>query len=285
MSTGNSSSNNRGGRSRNSSSPRSGGKTQRSRQRVRESGGNNGDSYDDSEPLSLAEELAVEAKRGGLDSDETYERVKQGEIHIAEFQKLSMGELIEDAREENVADVAGMKKQDLIFRILKERVKMNGSDVWRGNAWRSCQTDLASSAAPTITTSPAPTTFTFPRARSVALDYKTGATVSGQIRPPKENERYFALLRVEAINFQDPNSLSEKVAIRRSDAVASQRADRDGMEAGGYGHARCGHDDADWLWSARLDRLAAAGPARRSCCRRWPRPSCTTIPIRTSSCC
>src|SRR5208283_5100252 len=39
----------------------------------------------------------------------------------------------------------------------------------------------------------------------------TGATVSGQIRPPKENERYFALLRVEAINYQDPNQLTEKV--------------------------------------------------------------------------
>ena len=40
---------------------------------------------------------------------------------------------------------------------------------------------------------------------------RTGATVAGQIRPPKENERYFALLRVEAINYQDPNLLSEKV--------------------------------------------------------------------------
>src|SRR5437588_9830132 len=40
---------------------------------------------------------------------------------------------------------------------------------------------------------------------------KTGAIVSGQIRPPKENERYFALLRVEAINFEDPDKLSEKV--------------------------------------------------------------------------
>ncbi len=86
-------------------------------------------SYDDEMdgPLSLAEELADEADRGVRDdTNDRYEKIKQGEIHIAELQKMSMGELIEEARKENVTDVAGMKKQDLIFRILKERVKMNG---------------------------------------------------------------------------------------------------------------------------------------------------------------
>ena len=53
---------------------------------------------------------------------------------------------------------------------------------------------------------------------------KTGATVSGQIRPPKENERYFALLRVEAINYQDPNLLAEQGLLRRADAAAPRRA-------------------------------------------------------------
>src|SRR5262245_37828813 len=80
---------------------------------------------DESEPLSLAEELAEEADLRGRDPQERYERIKQGEIHIAELQKMSMAQLIEEARQENVTDVAGMKKQDLIFRILKERVKMN----------------------------------------------------------------------------------------------------------------------------------------------------------------
>lgn len=85
--------------------------------------------YDEQEPLSLAEELADEADRRGTTADELYDRyekVKQGEVHIAELQKLSMAELIEEARRENVEDVAGAKKQDLIFKILKERVKMNG---------------------------------------------------------------------------------------------------------------------------------------------------------------
>ena len=83
---------------------------------------------DVTEPLSLAEELAEEADRidAGDETNDRYERIKQGEIHIAELQKMTMGQLIEEARNENVTDVAGMKKQDLIFKILKERVKMNG---------------------------------------------------------------------------------------------------------------------------------------------------------------
>jgi len=167
--------------------------------------------YDEQEPLSLAEELADEASRGGGDEpQDRYEKIKQGEVHIAELQKMSMSQLIEEARNENVADVHGMKKQDLIFKILKERVKMNGLMYGEGTLeilpdgfgflrspdyhYLSCPDDIYVSPS---------------QIRRFGL--KTGATVSGQIRPPKENERYFALLRVEAINYQDPNMLADKV--------------------------------------------------------------------------
>jgi transcription termination factor Rho len=170
-------------------------------------------SYDEQEPLSLAEELAEEADRRGTTTDELYDRyekVKQGEVHIAELQKLSMAELIEEARRENVEDVAGAKKQDLIFKILKERVKMNGLMYGEGTLeilpdgfgflrspdyhYLSCPDDIYVSPS---------------QIRRFGL--KTGVTVSGQIRPPKENERYFALLRVEAINYEDPNLAADKV--------------------------------------------------------------------------
>jgi transcription termination factor Rho len=162
------------------------------------------------EPLSLAEELAEEADRGGDEVHEHYERIKQGEIHIAELQKMSMSQLIEEARRENVKDAAGMKKQDLIFNILKERVKMNGLMYGEGTLeilpdgfgflrspdyhYLSCPDDIYVSPS---------------QIRRFGL--RTGSTVSGQIRPPKENERYFALLRVEAINYQDPNLMSQRV--------------------------------------------------------------------------
>ena len=167
---------------------------------------------DEGEPLSLAEEIADEVERGvgGDDTHARYEKIKQGEIHIAELQKMSMGQLIEEARKENLKDVSGMKKQDLIFKILKERVKMNGLMYGEGTLeilpdgfgflrspdyhYLSCPDDIYVSPS---------------QIRRFGL--KTGATVAGQIRPPKENERYFALLRVEAINYEDPNLLSQKV--------------------------------------------------------------------------
>jgi transcription termination factor Rho len=164
------------------------------------------------EPLSLAEELAEEAERGIAvdETDERYEQIKQGDIHIAELQRMSMPQLIEQARNENLTDITGIKKQDLIFKILKERVKLNGLMFGEGTLeilpdgfgflrspdyhYLSCPDDIYVSPS---------------QIRRFGL--RTGATVSGQIRPPKENERYFALLRVEAINFQDPNLLTEKV--------------------------------------------------------------------------
>jgi len=170
--------------------------------------------YDEQEPLSLAEELADEADRKGTTMDELcdrYEKIKQGEVHIAELQKMSMAQLIEAARQENVSDVAGAKKQELIFKILKERVKMNGLMYGEGTLeilpdgfgflrspdyhYLSCPDDIYVSPS---------------QIRRFGL--QTGCTVSGQIRPPKENERYFALLRVEAINYQDPNLMAEKVS-------------------------------------------------------------------------
>lgn len=167
--------------------------------------------YEQDEPLSLAEEIVEEAERNGEDLGDRYERVKQNDVHIAELQRMSMTQLIEAARAENISEVTGMKKQDLIFKILKERVKMNGLMYGEGTLeilpdgfgflrspdyhYLSCPDDIYVSPS---------------QIRRFGL--KTGATVSGQIRPPKENERYFALLRVEAINYQDPAQLSERIS-------------------------------------------------------------------------
>src|SRR5512143_1593501 len=123
---------------------------------------------------------------------------------------MTMPQLIEQARKENLSEITGIKKQDLIFKILKERVKQNGLMYGEGTLevlpdgfgflrspeyhYLSCPDDIYVSPS---------------QIRRFGL--KTGTTVSGQIRPPKENERYFALLRVEAINYQDPNVLANKI--------------------------------------------------------------------------
>jgi len=164
------------------------------------------------EPLSLAEEIVAQEAAGIKDEiDARYEQIKaSGDTHIAQLQRMSMAELIEEARKEHLTDYAGMKRQDLIFRILKERVKMNGLMYGEGTLevlpdgfgflrspeyhYLSCPDDIYVSPS---------------QIRRFAL--KTGDTVSGQIRPPKENERYFALLRVEAVNYEDPNLAATKI--------------------------------------------------------------------------
>jgi transcription termination factor Rho len=161
------------------------------------------------EPLSIAEEIAEEVKEG-LDVTSHYEALKKGDPSIASLQQLSMQELVELARQEQIGDVTGAKKQDLVFRILKERIKLNGLMFGEGTLeilpdgfgflrspdyhYLSCPDDIYVSPS---------------QIRRFGL--RNGMSVAGQIRPPKESERYFALLRVEAINGEDPAKLSTRV--------------------------------------------------------------------------
>ncbi|MBX3427512.1 MAG: transcription termination factor Rho [Pirellulales bacterium] len=131
-------------------------------------------------------------------------------MHVAALQRMSMPELIAVAEEEQIEEASSLKKQDLIFRILKSRVKLNGMMSGEGTLeilpdgfgflrspdyhYLSCPDDIYVSPS---------------QIRRFGL--LTGATISGTIRPPKENERYFALLRVESINGDDPNHVSKKV--------------------------------------------------------------------------
>jgi transcription termination factor Rho len=163
----------------------------------------------DHEPMSLAEEIAEEV-REGLDVTSHYEALKKGDPSIASLQQLSMQELVELARQEQIGDVTGAKKQDLVFRILKERIKLNGLMFGEGTLeilpdgfgflrspdyhYLSCPDDIYVSPS---------------QIRRFGL--RNGMTVAGQIRPPKESERYFALLRVEAINGEDPAKLTTRV--------------------------------------------------------------------------
>jgi transcription termination factor Rho len=165
---------------------------------------------DENDPLSIAEEIAEEVKEDGLEPRDRYEALKRGDTYISSLQRMSMPELIELARKECGGDVTGVKKHELVFRILKERVKLNGLMFGEGTLeilpdgfgflrspdyhYLSCPDDIYVSPS---------------QIRRFGL--RNGTSVAGQIRPPKESERYFALLRVEAINGDDPAKLSSRV--------------------------------------------------------------------------
>ena len=139
-----------------------------------------------------------------------YERIKKGELYLTDLQKLTVAELHSIAKKEGITEYSALKKQDLIFRILQERIRQNGLLYGEGvlevlpdgyGFLRNTNYNYLSSSDD-IYVSPS-------QIRRFGL--RTGNIVSGQIRPPKDSEKYFALLRVEAINYEDPDNLADKI--------------------------------------------------------------------------
>lgn len=139
------------------------------------------------------------------------ESKETAEVNIADLQRMSMTDLFEIAERENVTEFNGLKKQDLIFRILKEQTQMNGLMFGQGTL-EILPDGFGFLRSPDYHYLPCPDDIYVSPSQIRRFGLKTGAAVAGQIRPPKENERYFALLRVEAINGEDPALLTAKVS-------------------------------------------------------------------------
>jgi transcription termination factor Rho len=140
---------------------------------------------------------------------EKYEEIKKGELHITQLQKMTIKELQETARKEGVTEYTGLKKQELVFKILKERVKQNGLMFGEG-VLEVLPDGFGFLRSPQYNYLPCPDDIYVSPSQIRRFNLRTGTTISGQIRPPKDNERYFALLRVEAINYEDPEIFSSK---------------------------------------------------------------------------
>jgi transcription termination factor Rho len=141
---------------------------------------------------------------------ETFAPPSEDQINIAELQRMSMKDLIAIAERDQLTEYHGLKKQDLIFRILKERTRLNGLMFGEGTL-EILPDGFGFLRSPDYHYLPCPDDIYVSPSQIRRFGLRTGATVAGQIRPPKENERYFALLRVEAINGEDPNLLTNKV--------------------------------------------------------------------------
>ena len=149
-------------------------------------------------------------RKADKNTNEKYEEIKKGDMHIAALQKMTIKELQETAKKEDVKEFSGLKKQDLIFKILKDRVNQNGLMFGEGVV-EVLPEGFGFLRSPDYNYLPCPDDIYISPSQIRRFGIRTGAVISGQIRPPKENERYFALLRVEAINFENPDLLSEKI--------------------------------------------------------------------------
>ena len=131
-------------------------------------------------------------------------------MHITELQKMTIKELQEAAKNEGIKEYTGLKKQDLIFKILKERVNQNGLMYGEGVV-EVLPEGFGFLRSPDYNYLPCPDDIYISPSQIRRFGIRTGVIVSGQIRPPKDSERYFALLRVEAINFENPEIMGEKI--------------------------------------------------------------------------
>ncbi len=156
-----------------------------------------------------AKEAAKAKKSQEESTHEKYERIKKGNLYLADLQKLTVSELHELAKKENIAEYSALKKQDLIFRILKERIRQNGLMFGEG-VLEVLPDGYGFLRNPNYNYLSSPDDIYVSPSQIRRFGLRTGNVVSGQIRPPKDSEKYFALLRVEAINFEDPDKLSEK---------------------------------------------------------------------------
>lgn len=168
--------------------------------------GNNNTAVASSEKETGAEgaEESVHAK---------YERIKRGNLHITDLQNLDVVELHAIAKKEGITDYMGMTKQELIFRILKERIRQDGLMYGEG-VLEILPDGFGFLRSPKYNYLASPDDVYVSPSQIRRFGLRSGNIVSGQIRPPKENEKYFALLRVEAINYQEPDKLAEKVVFR-----------------------------------------------------------------------
>src|SRR6059036_1011059 len=131
-------------------------------------------------------------------------------VDLSELKEMNIQALNAMARELGVEGAAGMKKHDLIFKILQSQTEKSGLLFAEGVL--ECLPDgYGFLRAPESNYLPGPDDIYVSPSQIRKFDLRTGDTVSGQVRPPKEGERYFALIKVEAVNFEHPDVAREKV--------------------------------------------------------------------------
>ncbi len=143
-----------------------------------------------------AEHALQEAKRPGL--------------NITDLKEMTIQNLTQVAKDLEVAGATGMRKQELIFQILKAQTEQSGF-IFSEGVLEVLPDGFGFLRAPDYNYLPGPDDIYVSPSQIRKFDLQTGDTVSGQIRPPKEGERYFALIKVEAVNFEAPDQAREKL--------------------------------------------------------------------------
>ncbi len=133
------------------------------------------------------------------------------DLDLAQLKHMKIKELADVAKQYNVDGVSGVKKQDLIFKILQAQSIQTGNMYGEG-VLEILQDGFGFLRAANYNYLPSPDDIYVSPSQIRKFNLRTGDTVSGQIRSPKEGERYFAMLKVDAVNYEAPNDAKNKIA-------------------------------------------------------------------------
>jgi transcription termination factor Rho len=131
-------------------------------------------------------------------------------MDIGDLKDMSISKLTQIAKELDIAGATGMRKQELIFKILQAQTEKSGL-IFSEGVLETLPDGFGFLRAPDYNYLPGPDDIYVSPSQIRKFDLRTGDTISGQIRPPKEGERYFALIKVEAINFEPPEMARDRV--------------------------------------------------------------------------
>ena len=131
-------------------------------------------------------------------------------LNLANLKDMSISELTHIAKEMGIEGATGLRKQELIFKLLAAQTEKSGL-IFSEGVLETLPDGFGFLRAPEYNYLPGPDDIYVSPSQIRKFDLRTGDTVSGQIRPPKEGERYFALIKVEAINFEAPETSREKI--------------------------------------------------------------------------
>src|SRR5689334_18491152 len=131
-------------------------------------------------------------------------------VELSTLKDMGVTELTKIAKQLDVPGSSGMRKQELIFEILRSRAEKSGL-LFSEGVLETLPDGFGFLRAPDYNYLPGPDDIYVSPSQIRKFDLHTGDTVSGQIRPPKEGERYFALIKVEAVNFEPPEKAREKI--------------------------------------------------------------------------
>jgi transcription termination factor Rho len=228
---------------------------------------------DSDAPTEPAEESATETTVATAEATEAEAQLeavvtpgRDGEpsrLDLAILKEMSIQKLVQVAKGLDIPGAPSMKKQELVFQILRAQAEKEGL-IFSEGVLEILPDGFGFLRAPEYCYLPGPDDIYVSPSQIRKFDLRTGDTISGQIRPPKEDERYFALIKVDAVNFEPPDRAKEKIFFDNLTPLYPQ--DRIRLET-----------TADQLTTRVMDLLCPLGKGQRALIVAAPRTGKTMI--------